>query len=79
MQPLFFGLFLSMYVVILIGNLLIILVICTESHLHTLIYFFLCNLSFVNICFITTTVSKVLVNIQAENKDISYIGCLSHV
>ncbi|XP_023588874.1 olfactory receptor 7D4-like [Trichechus manatus latirostris] len=42
-------------------------------------YFFLSNLSFVDICFITTTVPKMLVNIQTESKDISYIGCLTQL
>ncbi|KFO36356.1 Olfactory receptor 867 [Fukomys damarensis] len=42
-------------------------------------YFFLCNLSFVDIGFISTTVPKMLVNIQAQNKDISYTECLTQV
>ncbi|XP_057565535.1 olfactory receptor 7D4-like [Hippopotamus amphibius kiboko] len=78
-QPLLFGLFLSMYLVTVLGNLLIILTISPDPHLHTPIYFFLANLSFVDICFISTTVPKMLVNIQAQNKDISYIGCLTQM
>ncbi|KAM9243913.1 LOW QUALITY PROTEIN: olfactory receptor 7D4-like [Dugong dugon] len=78
-QSLFFGLFLSMYLVVVLGNLLIILAIISDPHLHTPMYFFLSNLSFVDICFITTTVPKILVNIQTESKDISYIGCLTQV
>ncbi|XP_004378430.1 olfactory receptor 7D4-like [Trichechus manatus latirostris] len=79
LQFLFFGLFLSMYLVAVLGNLLIILAIISDSHLHTPMYFFLSNLSFVDICFITTTVPKILVNIQTESKDISYIGCLTQM
>ncbi|XP_064139192.1 olfactory receptor 7D4-like [Loxodonta africana] len=79
LQPLFFGLFLSMYVVAVLGNLSIILAVTSDSHLHTPMYFFLFSLSFVDICFITTTVPKMLVNIQTQNKDISYIGCLTQV
>nr|XP_023408239.1 olfactory receptor 7D4-like [Loxodonta africana] len=79
LQPLFFGLFLSMYVVAVLGNLSIILAVTSDSHLHTPMYFFLFNLSFVDICCITTTVPKMLVNIQTQNKDISYIGCLTQV
>ncbi|XP_061044578.1 olfactory receptor 7D4-like [Eubalaena glacialis] len=79
LQPLLFGLFLSMYLVTVLGNLLIILAVSSDSQLHTPMYFFLANLSFVDICFISTTVPKMLVNIQAQSKDISYIGCLTQV
>ncbi|XP_062966409.1 olfactory receptor 7D4-like [Cynocephalus volans] len=76
LQPMLFGLFLSMYLVTVLGNLLIILAITSDSHLHTPMYFFLSNLSFVDICLISTTVPNMLVNIQVHSKDISYIGCL---
>nr|XP_023398493.1 olfactory receptor 7D4-like [Loxodonta africana] len=79
LQPLFFALFLSMYLVAVLGNLLIILAVTSDPHLHTPMYFFLSNLSFVDICFVTTMVPKMLVNIQTQNKDISYIGCLIQV
>ncbi|XP_047387861.1 olfactory receptor 7D4-like [Sciurus carolinensis] len=79
LQPVLFGLFLSMYLVTVLGNLLIILVVSSDSHLHTPMYFFLSNLSLVDICFISTTVPKMLVNIQAQSKDISYIECLFQV
>ncbi|XP_033052817.1 olfactory receptor 7D4 [Trachypithecus francoisi] len=79
LQPVLFGLFLSMYLVTVLGNLLIILAISSDSHLHTPMYFFLSNLSFVDICFISTTVPKMLMNIQAWSKDISYVGCLTQV
>ncbi|XP_057566261.1 olfactory receptor 7D4-like [Hippopotamus amphibius kiboko] len=79
LQPLLFGVLLSMYLVTVLGNLLIILAISSDSHLHTPMYFFLANMSFVDICFISTTVPKTLVNIQAQSKDISYIGCLTQV
>ncbi|KFO37651.1 Olfactory receptor 867 [Fukomys damarensis] len=79
LQPLLFELFLSMYLVTVLGNLLIILAVSYESHLHTPMYFFLANLSFVDICFISTTVLKMLVNIQTQNKGISYVECLTQV
>ncbi|XP_059122678.1 olfactory receptor 7D4-like [Peromyscus eremicus] len=75
-QFLLFGMFLFMYLVTVLGNLLIILAASSDSHLHTPMYFFLCNLSFVDICFTSTTVPKMLVNIQAQSKDISYLQCL---
>ncbi|XP_016009103.2 olfactory receptor 7D4 [Rousettus aegyptiacus] len=79
LQPLLFGVLLSMYLVTVLGNLLIILVITSDSHLHTPMYFFLSNLSFIDICFTSTTVPKMLVNIQTQSKTISYIGCLIQV
>ncbi|KAM5187426.1 uncharacterized protein ACOB7L_008452 [Callospermophilus lateralis] len=79
LQPVLFGLFLSMYLVTVLGNLLIILVVSSDPHLHTPMYFFLSNLSFVDICFISTTVPKMLVNIQVQRKDISYIECFTQV
>ncbi|XP_004717958.1 olfactory receptor 7D4-like [Echinops telfairi] len=79
LQPLFFGVFLSMYLVTALGNLLIILAVSADPYLHSPMYFFLSNLSFVDICFITTTIPKMLVNIQTQSKDISYIGCLAQV
>ncbi|XP_004771798.2 olfactory receptor 7D4-like [Mustela putorius furo] len=79
LQPLLFGLFLSMYLVTVLGNLLIILAILFDPHLHTPMYFFLSNLSLVDICFTSTTIPKMLLNIQAHSKDISYIGCITQV
>ncbi|MBZ3891338.1 Olfactory receptor 7A10 [Sciurus carolinensis] len=79
MQPLIFGLFLSIYLVTVLGNLLIILAIISDSHLHTPMYFFLSNLSFVDICFTSTTVPKRLVNIQTQSKAITYAGCITQI
>ncbi|XP_006877468.1 PREDICTED: olfactory receptor 7D4-like [Chrysochloris asiatica] len=79
LQPLLFGLFLCMYLVTVLGNLLIILAIILDPHLHTPMYLFLANLSFADICSITTTTPKMLVNIQTQRKDISYIGCVTQV
>ncbi|XP_013360498.1 PREDICTED: olfactory receptor 7D4-like [Chinchilla lanigera] len=76
-QSILFGLFLSMYLVTVLGNLLIILAATSDSHLHTPMYFFLCNLSFVDIGFISTTVPKMLLNIQEQKKDISYLECIT--
>ncbi|XP_019575511.2 olfactory receptor 7A17 [Rhinolophus sinicus] len=76
LQPLLFGLFLSMYLITVLGNLLIVLAVSSDSHLHTPMYFFLCNLSFVDICFTSTTVPKMLVNIQMQSKVITYGGCI---
>uniref|UniRef100_A0A8C6D3C0 Olfactory receptor n=1 Tax=Moschus moschiferus TaxID=68415 RepID=A0A8C6D3C0_MOSMO len=78
-QPLLFGLFLTMYLVTVLGNLLIMLAIGSDSHLHTPMYFFLSNLSFTDLCFSTITVPKMLVNIERRSKSISYTGCLTQI
>ncbi|KAM6216819.1 olfactory receptor 7A10-like [Rhynchocyon petersi] len=79
LQSFLLGLFLSMYLVTFVGNLLIILATITDSHLHTPMYFFLSNLSFVDICFTSTTVPKMLLNIHTRTKAITYPGCLTQI
>ncbi|MBZ3887237.1 Olfactory receptor 7G2 [Sciurus carolinensis] len=79
LQPLVFSLFLSMYLVTIMGNLLIILAISSDSHLHTPMYFFLCILSANDICLSTSTVPKMLVNILRQDQSITYTGCLCQV
>ncbi|KAM4889268.1 olfactory receptor 7D4-like [Thomomys bottae] len=79
LQPILFGLFLSLYLITILGNLLIILAVTSDPYLHTPMYFFLSNLSFVDICFTSTTVPKMLVDIQTQRKDISYPECLTQV
>uniref|UniRef100_A0A8C0LG79 Olfactory receptor n=1 Tax=Canis lupus dingo TaxID=286419 RepID=A0A8C0LG79_CANLU len=76
--PLFI-LFVSMYLVTILGNLLIILAVIYDSHLHTPMYFFLSNLSINDICLSTTTIPKMLVNIQTQNQSIAYTGCLAQI
>ncbi|ELK18371.1 olfactory receptor-like protein OLF4 [Pteropus alecto] len=79
LQPLIFGLFLSMYLITMFGNLLIILAVSSDSHLHKPMYFFLCNLSFVDICFTSTTIPKMLVNIQTQTQVITYGACITQM
>ncbi|XP_036758476.2 olfactory receptor 7D2-like [Manis pentadactyla] len=79
LQPFIFGLFLSMYLVTVLGNLLIILAITSDPHLHSPMYFFLSVLSLVDICFSTIIVPMMLVNIRTESKAISYMDCLTQV
>ncbi|XP_040821884.1 olfactory receptor 7A10-like [Ochotona curzoniae] len=79
LHPFIFGLFLSMYLVTVSGNLLIVLAILSDTHLHTPMYFFLSNLSLVDICFTSTTVPKMLVNIQMQSQAISYAGCITQM
>ncbi|XP_046511693.1 olfactory receptor 7A17-like [Equus quagga] len=68
-----------MYLITVCGNLLIILAVSSDSLLHTPMYFFLCNLSFVDICFTSTTIPKMLWNIQTQSKVITYEGCITQI
>ncbi|XP_048196637.1 olfactory receptor 7A17-like [Perognathus longimembris pacificus] len=78
-HPLLFGLFLSVYLITVLGNLLIVLAIKADPHLHTPMYFFLSNLSFVDVCFTSTTVPKMLLNMQTHSQSISYAGCIAQM
>ncbi|XP_004706924.1 olfactory receptor 1G1 [Echinops telfairi] len=78
-QEVLFGLFLSMYLVTVAGNLLIILAIISDAQLHTPMYFFLANLSLADVCFVSTTVPRMLANIWIQSRVISYAGCLSQL
>uniref|UniRef100_A0A8D1SCH8 G-protein coupled receptors family 1 profile domain-containing protein n=1 Tax=Sus scrofa TaxID=9823 RepID=A0A8D1SCH8_PIG len=75
-QPPLFWIFLAMYLVTVLGNLLIILGIGSDQHLNTPMYFFLTKISFIETCFSCTIIPKVLVNIQTQHHTISYTGCL---
>ncbi|XP_023603358.1 olfactory receptor 7A10-like [Myotis lucifugus] len=68
-----------MYLITVVGNLLIILAVSSDSHLHTPMYFFLSNLSLVDICFTSTTIPKMLWNIQTQSKAITYEGCITQM
>ncbi|XP_030042396.1 olfactory receptor 151-like [Microcaecilia unicolor] len=72
--PLFF-LFLSIYLIILMGNLTIITITCLDSRLHTPMYFFLSNLSFLDISCTSVTLPKQLDILLGNNNHISIYGC----
>nr|XP_020009725.1 olfactory receptor 18-like [Castor canadensis] len=79
LQPILLGLFLSIYLVTVLGNMLIILAVSLDSYLHIPMYFFLFNLALTDICFISTTVPKMIVDIQTHGRVISYVGCLTQM
>ncbi|MBZ3873175.1 Olfactory receptor 7A17 [Sciurus carolinensis] len=79
LQPLIFGLLRSIYLVTVLGNLLIILATISDSHLHMPMYFFLANLSFVDICSTSTTIPEMLVNMQTQSKAITYACCITQM
>ncbi|XP_007516301.1 olfactory receptor 8S1-like [Erinaceus europaeus] len=75
-QVLLFVLFLGVYLLTVMGNLMM-MVVRTDSRLHTPMYFFLSHLSFLDLCFSTVTVPKLLENLLSERKTISKEGCLA--
>ena len=79
LQPIIFGLFLCMYLITVLRNLLIILAVSSDFHLHTPMYFFLSNLSLVEIGFTSTTIPKMLLNIHTQGKVITYAGCITQM
>ncbi|XP_022377748.1 LOW QUALITY PROTEIN: olfactory receptor 2D3-like [Enhydra lutris kenyoni] len=78
-QILLFILFLIIYLLTVLGNLLIILLIFMDSRLHTPMYFFLRNLSFADLCFSTSIVPQVLVHFLMKRKTISFFGCVTQI
>uniref|UniRef100_A0A8C2RNF5 Olfactory receptor n=1 Tax=Capra hircus TaxID=9925 RepID=A0A8C2RNF5_CAPHI len=78
-QVLLFFLFLIIYLLTVLGNLLIVVLIHIDSRLHTPMYFFLRNLSFADLCFSTTTVPQVLVHFLVKRKTISFAGCSTQI
>ncbi|XP_072284792.1 olfactory receptor 5V1-like [Pyxicephalus adspersus] len=75
LQTLCFVVFLLMYIITLSGNLLLILVVRINPTLQTPMYFFLSNLSIIDICFSSSVVPKFLVNTLSEDKSISLLEC----
>ncbi|XP_077774468.1 olfactory receptor 10A7-like [Podarcis muralis] len=75
LQSTLFSAFLVLYIITLAGNLLIILLTLADPALHTPMYFFLRNLSFLEICYTSVNIPKMLSNLLSGNKSISFIGC----
>ncbi|XP_018888792.3 olfactory receptor 13C7 [Gorilla gorilla gorilla] len=75
LEKTFFVLILLMYLVILLGNGVLILVTVSNSHLHMPMYFFLGNLSFLDICYTTSSVPLILDSFLTPRKTISFSAC----
>ncbi|CAM9112416.1 unnamed protein product, partial [Bubo scandiacus] len=79
LQLLHSWLFLGIYLAALLGNGLIITTIACDHHLHTPMYFFLLNLSLLDLGSICTTLPKAMHNSLWNNRGISYSGCAAQV
>ncbi|XP_008839154.2 olfactory receptor 8B3-like [Nannospalax galili] len=73
--PLFL-IFLLMYMITELGNLSLIILIVLNSHLHTPMYFFLFNLSCIDLCYSSVVTPKMLMNFILKKNVISYVGCM---
>ncbi|XP_049747900.1 LOW QUALITY PROTEIN: olfactory receptor 5F1-like [Elephas maximus indicus] len=75
LQITLFLLFFVIYTLTVLGNVGMILLIRVDSRLHTPMYFFLANLSFVDVCYSSTITPKMLVDLLSEKRTISFAGC----
>ncbi|XDB48104.1 hypothetical protein AB1E18_001687 [Capra hircus] len=74
-QALLFALFLALYVVAVLGNLTMMVVITLDARLHSPMYFFLKNLSFLDLCYSSVIAPKALATFLSSSKLITFTGC----
>ncbi|XP_075769847.1 olfactory receptor 2G3-like [Pelodiscus sinensis] len=79
LERLLFGLVFVFYAVSLLGNTTIIVVSWRDPRLHTPMYFFLSNLSFLDLCYTTSVGPQTLVNLGSPLKSISWLGCVAQL
>ncbi|XP_039353572.1 olfactory receptor 1020-like [Mauremys reevesii] len=77
LQLLLFLLFLVIYIATVAGNILIMVLVVTDQHLHTPMYFFLGNLSCLETCYSSTILPRVLSGLLTRNRTISFNGCIT--
>ncbi|NXD17441.1 OR2D2 protein, partial [Nothocercus nigrocapillus] len=78
-QALLFVVFLVFYLFTVVGNTMIVTVIRASHQLRSPMYFFLANLSFLDICYVSTNVPQMLVNLLTTKKTISFSGCAAQM
>ncbi|XP_060639271.2 olfactory receptor 6F1-like [Anolis sagrei] len=76
LQILLFVLFLTLYIMTVAGNLLIVVLVVTDHHLHTPMYFFLGNLSSLEICYSSTIIPRMLARFVTGNQQVSLHVCI---
>ncbi|KAG8511892.1 Olfactory receptor 10AG1, partial [Galemys pyrenaicus] len=79
LQGLLFALFFLIYMIILIGNSLTIIVTRLDTALQKPMYFFLANFSFLEICFVSVTVPRILKNLWTQDRSISKLKCATQI
>uniref|UniRef100_H0WUV5 G-protein coupled receptors family 1 profile domain-containing protein n=2 Tax=Otolemur garnettii TaxID=30611 RepID=H0WUV5_OTOGA len=79
LQIFLFMVFLFIYVITVVGNLLIIVTVTSDSRLHTPMYLLLRNLAVIDLCFSSVTAPKMLIDFLSQKKTISYQGCMAQI
>lgn len=79
LQKTCFVMFLFFYTLIVAGNLLIVITVASSQHLTSPMYFFLCYLSFVDICHSSVTAPKMIADFLVAEKTISFVGCIAQL
>ncbi|KAG8549668.1 hypothetical protein GDO81_020222 [Engystomops pustulosus] len=79
LQLLIFFIFLILYIITLVANLTIMIISVTDASLHTPMYFFLYNVAFLDICYSSVVVPKMLTDLMSQNKMISFYGCILQI
>ncbi|XP_069879629.1 olfactory receptor 12D3-like [Dipodomys merriami] len=79
LQPVIFMVFLILYVINLLGNGTILVVVISEPRLHSPMYFFLGNLSCLDICCASVTLPKLMTNVLSRQSTISFLGCITQL
>uniref|UniRef100_A0A8C9UMD4 Olfactory receptor n=1 Tax=Spermophilus dauricus TaxID=99837 RepID=A0A8C9UMD4_SPEDA len=79
LQPVFFVMFLIIYLINLVGNGAILMIVILEPKLHSPMYFFLGNLSCLTICYSSVTLPKVIMKLLSPCRAISFLGCITQL
>ncbi|KAI4017262.1 olfactory receptor family 12 subfamily D member 2 [Homo sapiens] len=79
LQPFLFVVFLTIYFISVTGNGAVLMIFISDPRLHSPMYFFLGNLSYLDICYSTVTLPKMLQNFLSTHKAISFLGCISQL
>ncbi|CAM9489928.1 unnamed protein product [Bubo scandiacus] len=78
-QKICFVMFLFFYMITVAGNLLIVITVISSQCLNSPMYFFLCYLAFLDICYSSITAPKMIADFLVENKTISFVGCIAQL
>ncbi|CAH6788340.1 olfactory receptor 10AG1 [Phodopus roborovskii] len=79
LQWFLFGLLIVIYCFILLGNGTIVIITKVDSALQTPMYFFLGNFSFLEICYVSVTLPRMLFNLGTQRRTISFIACAAQM
>ncbi|XP_021796627.2 olfactory receptor 4K3-like [Papio anubis] len=79
LQDFLLVIFSSLYLITILGNIFIVIIIITNLHLHSPMYFLLANLSFIDFCLSSVTTPKMITDFLKENKTISFGGCMCQI